>query len=1315
MKKTILALLCLSLFIPCYARTITINADRSDEYLYLDEPSEATDGRKGNESILENPGYAPNVIIVKFRQSAADSLYLQFQQGAAADGLQFSDSLQKLNNKYKLKKASALFKNFRKNQEKLKALQQQDKILLTPKQKHILRRLKRAPKDAKVPDLDRIYKLEFDLGTGQSLEELVAAYNNDPDVEYAALNYFVSGCKIPNDSLYSIQWPLNNIGQVYPESGKYNTPPGTPNADIDAPEAWEITTGSDEVIVAVIDTGVDYTHRDISANMWVNSGEIPGNGLDDDDNGYIDDIYGYDFYNDDNDPLDDDGHGTHCAGIIAAAGNNGFDIAGVCWNAKIMAVKFLGVDTVGSVSDAVEALHYAVENGADVVSNSWGERVGCGGIPQALKDVINYAYSQGVIAVAGAGNGYSEERYYPACLEHVIAVAATNSNDEKAPFSTYGSWVEIAAPGVDILSLLAGGTTKGTPYDEYTTIMSGTSMACPHISGACALMLSVYPSLEIDEVNDILIRTADPIAPEICVSGRLNLSKALQAIASFAAGIIKFDRDLYSCSDTVQITVRDLNLKGNGIQEVTITSNSSDLETVDLMETSPSSGVFTGTIFTDSGSPDIGDDILQVSHSEVITATYYDANDGTGNPATVTDTATIDCQAPIVTNVLFDEHPQGPQLTITFETDEPTTARVLCGLVCGGPYTAKSNNIMATSHVIVLDDYIIQPDTINYFVIEVNDIIGHSATDDNYGTCYAFAAAGPRDINVPDEYTTIQEAIDNAWEGSTIWVADGIYTGDGNKNIDFKGKLLTVRNENGPEACIIDCENDGRGFWFHSGEDANSILDGLTITNGYAQTLNNGYKGAGGILCEYSNPMIRNCIIIGNESPGCGGGISSYESTAKLVNCTFINNSSDKWGGGMINYHGGVTLINCVFKNNSARSSGGGFCGYGSSTHPKLKNCLFSGNTAGYGGGGISSQNGSNSIVTNCTFTNNSASKGGGLFLSHGGATMTNCILWNNQASSGKQVCFDNKYCRLTVNYTNLQEGLSDIPQRGGTLTWGPGNIDADPCFVDPDNRNYHLGADSPCINAGDPCHPYDPNETDLDGKRRIIASRIDMGAYEFGNIPVAVAGPNQTAYAWIDGIADVNLDGSGSYDNDGDSLTYLWSWEIEPNIYGTNGVNPIIELPVGEHIIELVVNDGLDDSEPNCTTVTVIEPLRSFLRIMPRTINRRSRQRHIIAWLSLPAEVTGDDIDKNVPLTLYPGDIEASRQFIFESDRYGNTHAFILAFFNKRDLMNAVPEDGPVQLEVVGQLNTGRYFFGQRTVRIINPPHRRGRSPSRH
>jgi len=210
---------------------------------------------------------------------------------------------------------------------------------------------------------------------------------------------------------------------------------------------------------------------------------------------------------------------------------------------------------------------------------------------------------------------------------------------------------------------------------------------------------------------------------------------------------------------------------------------------------------------------------------------------------------------------------------------------------------------------------------------------------------------------------------------------------------------------------------------------------------------------------------------------------------------------------------------------------------------------------------------------------------------------------------------------------------------------------------------------------------------------------------------PIAVAGPDQTAYAWIDGIADVNLDGSASYDDDGDELTYLWSWQIGSNIYEANGVNPIIELPVGQHLIELVVNDGIEDSEPNYTTVTVIEPLQAKLWIMPRVINKKSHGRYIIAWLQLPPLITEDDIEDGYPLTMYPGQIEAARKFMFTNLRKGLYRTNILAFFDRRDLIDAAGDDERIWLDVVGKLTTGQYFYAQRRTLIIN----RGRRPWHH
>ena len=214
----------------------------------------------------------------------------------------------------------------------------------------------------------------------------------NPHVQFFEPDATVETQRTPNDPDFDSLWGLNNLGQTG----------GTLDADIDAAEAWNITTGSGQRIVAVIDTGVDYRHEDLAANMWTNLGEIPGDGIDNDGNGFIDDIYGYDFANNDGDPLDDNNHGTHVAGTIGAVGNNGIGVTGVNWNVQIMALKFLQADGSGTISAAIEAIDYAVENGASISNNSWGFN---GAPSQALHDAVAAARSQDHIFVAAAGNG----------------------------------------------------------------------------------------------------------------------------------------------------------------------------------------------------------------------------------------------------------------------------------------------------------------------------------------------------------------------------------------------------------------------------------------------------------------------------------------------------------------------------------------------------------------------------------------------------------------------------------------------------------------------------------------------------------------------------------------------------------------------------------------------------------------------------------------------------------------------------------------------------------------------------------------------
>ncbi len=361
------------------------------------------------------------------------------------------------------------------------------------------------------------------LAPGTDLRRTLNRLAGDPAVERAELDYEVGINLTPNDPSFSQLWGLNNIGQTG----------GTSDADVDAPEAWDLQTGKSEVLVAVIDTGADYTHPDLAANVWTNPGEIPGNGLDDDGNGYVDDVHGYDFANNDADPFDDHGHGTHVSGTIAAVGNNGIGVAGVNWTARIMAVKFLGAGGSGFTSGAINAILYAAGMGARVMSNSWGG----GGFSQALMDAITTADNAGALFVAAAGNSGSNNDAtpnYPSNYDvpNVLAVAATDHTDAKASFSSYGATtVDLGAPGVSIYSTVpASGALCCSDPSGYK-LLSGTSMATPHVSGAAALVFAQFPGITHHQVKARLMGAADPVpslAGITVTGGRLNAFKSLE-------------------------------------------------------------------------------------------------------------------------------------------------------------------------------------------------------------------------------------------------------------------------------------------------------------------------------------------------------------------------------------------------------------------------------------------------------------------------------------------------------------------------------------------------------------------------------------------------------------------------------------------------------------------------------------------------------------------------------------------------------------------------------------------------------------------
>ncbi|ANQ16666.1 S8 family serine peptidase [Vibrio natriegens] len=365
------------------------------------------------------------------------------------------------------------------------------------------------------------------LGPGRSVEKAIETLQRLPFVDFVEPDYVIRAYMVPDDYYYTegLQWAPDNDGSFYlnlwgPFLGTLF--PIKAGADIDANLAWDITTGSSDVIVAVIDTGVDYNHEDLAGNMWSNTGSSSG-------------VHGYDFYNDDNNPMDEHGHGTHVAGTICAQGNNQVGVAGVAWQCQIMALRFLGADGSGYTSDAISAIEYAVENGAKISNNSWG------GEPEfsnGLYAAIQSAATSGHLFIAAAGNGGSDgigdnndsTADYPSSfdLDNIISVASTNANDDLSSFSNYGSSrVDLGAPGEDIVSTY----TIAGDYE----IASGTSMAAPHVAGVAVLVASMHPEWGYADIKNRILSTTRPLtslAGKTVTGGVLNALNAVQEPAT---------------------------------------------------------------------------------------------------------------------------------------------------------------------------------------------------------------------------------------------------------------------------------------------------------------------------------------------------------------------------------------------------------------------------------------------------------------------------------------------------------------------------------------------------------------------------------------------------------------------------------------------------------------------------------------------------------------------------------------------------------------------------------------------------------------
>lgn len=604
-------------------------------------------------------------------------------------------------------------------------------------------------------------------------------------------------------------------------------------------------------------------------------------------------------------------------------------------------------------------------------------------------------------------------------------------------------------------------------------------------------------------------------------------------------------------------------------------------------------------------------------------------------------------------------------------------------------------------------------------------------------------------IFVPADFETIQEAVDAAAGGDTVIVADGIYRGAGNRNIDFRGKSITVRSERGPEACVIDCEGSEnvkrRGFYLHGGETHDSVIDGFTIINGSGRDLEypgGSGPGGGAIACVNSAATIRNCAFKGNFAwhgggiftyranviiEGCdfyenlckidGAAICCWESVALITDCRVENNTARHggaiyaWGAGAVTtiercdvignvgemWAGGIglwgdsTITDCVIQSNHGALAGGIYA----KANCTIRSCLITDNTSTGASGGIGCEPEisypieSFAVIENCTiaYNINDGGKSGGIDFNFGleSALVRNCIVWGNSARWSDQIDAGSMGDDLVVSFCDVQDGWE-----------GEGNIDADPLFADAEEGDYHLTRSSHCVNGGDPDYAG-PLTTDFDGEERVMNDRIDIGVDELffvNNAPVAAAGEDITANATIEGVATVVLDGSGSTDVDGDELTYRWFRDGAE--IGT-GVNPTIELAAGEHVIELVAADRFEESEPDTVVVTVVGAIEADMYVVPGVLNYGSRGRKIMAVVTLPDGLDASQIDPDESFVLLPGN--AKDLFFRSTGGKGNQRIYIL--FDVTRLMDSIGNIDNVEVRVVGTLESGKYFFGADTLRI--------------
>ena len=616
-----------------------------------------------------------------------------------------------------------------------------------------------------------------------------------------------------------------------------------------------------------------------------------------------------------------------------------------------------------------------------------------------------------------------------------------------------------------------------------------------------------------------------------------------------------------------------------------------------------------------------------------------------------------------------------------------------------------------------------EPDAVSIIVIDPLKVRTYYVDDD-----------GSADFN------NIQAAVDAAYYGDTVLVADGIYTGEGNRDIDFLGKAITVKSENGPENCIIDCNatwNEQHcGFDFISNQDTNSVIDGFTITNGYTS------DRSGGIYCRNSALTISNCNIRGNmvwggRGGGYGGGISVIDGIYLINNCTISNNSGEHDGSGGISCeNSALTISNSTVTDNfSERRRGGIFCSDDSDV--AITNCTISGNSGYWEGGGIECYQ-SCMIIKDCNISGNRAeeswwySQGGGIKCYDSNSTIINCIISGNTAGDGGGIyCKDStstiSNCKISGNIICQDTTLDQCGGYGGGI--------------------YCDGSSSTiknCIISGNTCGD-EGGGICFKNSLSIISNCTFVGNSSYNGNSIACISSWQAQYPSSVEVSNCILWDGGDeiWNNDGSTINITYSdiqggWEGEGNIdtdpcfdepgfWDANGTPEDAEddfwvegdyhlrpssvcIDAGDPCYVAEPNETDIDGNPRVINSRIdmgayefIPPIEVSMKLTPRRIIRHSRNKLIMAWLRLPEDITKDQIDSNEPLLLYPGGIEAELQHVFGHGKKGDKGVRIFAFFDKSELTEAVSDNGQVQLEVVGYLTTSQEFYGTDFVTILD------------